>query len=184
LTAPVSAALARGRLPSIPAKVLARAAGVGLALAALLYALGRGFEPWLPEAMEVARATKPDPTSGLLASLYGGIVEEIVSRLFLLSVLAWGLRAMVARRDADLPTGVFWAANLIAAVAFGLLHAPAMAVTGTPLTPAVWAYLMLLNGVAGAMFGLQYRTHGLEVAMVAHFAADVGLHAIIPLLGL
>jgi hypothetical protein len=51
-----------------------------------------------------------------------------------------------------------------------------------PLTPVVVARALVLNGVAGATFGVLYWRAGLEAAMVAHVAADVVLHGVGPLL--
>ena len=41
---------------------------------------------------------------------------------------------------------------------------------------------LLLNGVAGVAFGWLYWKRGLEMAMLAHFSADIVLHVIAPLL--
>jgi membrane protease YdiL (CAAX protease family) len=40
---------------------------------------------------------------------------------------------------------------------------------------------VLLNGVGGLVFGWFFCKHGLESAMLAHFGADLVLHALAPL---
>ena len=41
---------------------------------------------------------------------------------------------------------------------------------------------LLLNGIAGVVFGWLYWKRGLEMAMLSHFSADIVLHVIAPLL--
>jgi membrane protease YdiL (CAAX protease family) len=46
----------------------------------------------------------------------------------------------------------------------------------TPLTPALIGRTLLLNGIAGAVFGYLYWKRGLEAVMIAHGTADVVMH--------
>ena len=64
------------------------------------------------------------------------------------------------------------------AVLFGLGHLPATAAV-TPLTPALVARALVLNGVAGVAFGYLYSGHGLEAAMAGHMSA----HAVLQIPG-
>ena len=98
-------------------------------------------------------------------------------RFGLMSVLALALRAVWRRRDADLPPAVFWIANILAALLFGLGLLPATTAL-VPLTAAVVLRAIVLNGVAGIVFGVLFRRYGLEWAMVSHFGADIVLHVI------
>ena len=41
---------------------------------------------------------------------------------------------------------------------------------------------LLLNGIAGIAFGWLYWKRGIEMAMLAHFSADIVLHVVTPLL--
>ena len=66
----------------------------------------------------------------------------------------------------------------LAAGLFGLGHLPATAAL-LPLTPAVIARALILNGIPGVVFGWLFWRRGLEAAMVAHFAADLVLHVIV-----
>lgn len=112
-----------------------------------------------------------------LASFYGGIVEELLIRLFLMSLLAW-LLGRFWRKSDGLPTaGAMWTANALAAIIFGLGHLPLASVM-MPLTPVIVIAALLLNGIAGMAFGYLYWKRGLEAAMIAHFSADIVLHVI------
>lgn len=126
------------------------------------------------------QTAQPVAWQGLLASFYGAINEEILLRLFLLSLLAW-LGKFISHTPEGNPTlAVLWTANIITAVLFGLGHLPATA-TLIELTPLVIVRAIVLNGVAGLVFGYLYWTKGLESAMLAHFSADIVLHVLLAL---
>ncbi len=138
---------------------------------------------------QLLRQRQPPPWMGLLASVEGGVTEEIELRLFLLSFLALGLRRLTRRTDKLItpprgtpPRGgaVFWTANVLAAVLFGLGHLPVTARLVT-LTPVVIARAVVLNGLVGLIAGWLFRRRGIECAMVAHFSADLVLHVGAPL---
>lgn len=124
----------------------------------------------------------PPAWQGLLASLYGAFDEEILMRLFVLTVLAW-LGSRIWKSGSRKPkAAVLWTANMLAAVLFGLGHLPATAAAGLPLDPLVIIRAVILNGLLGVGFGWFYFANGLESAMLAHFSADLILHVIAPLL--
>lgn len=106
------------------------------------------------------------------AILYGGITEELLMRLFLLSLVAW-LLSRWWRTSKGLPTGgVFWVAIFVTAILFGLGHLPTTSAI-VPLTRGLIVRALLMNGVAGIAFGYLYWKHGLEAAMVGHMAAHL-----------
>ena len=126
------------------------------------------------------QTTPPAPWKGFLASFYGGIVEENLLRLFVMSLLAW-FGSFISKTADGKPTSiVFWIANILAAVLFGLGHLPATAMI-IPLTPLVITRAIVLNGLGGIAFGYLYWKRGLEAAMIAHFAADIVLHVLFAL---
>lgn len=125
-------------------------------------------------------SAKPTPWQGFLASFYGGIDEEILMRLFLLSLIAF-LGKFASRTAEGRPTlWVLWVANILVAVIFGLGHLPATA-NLVPITPLVVERAIVLNGLAGLVFGYLYFTRGLESAMLSHFSADIVLHVLFAL---
>lgn len=116
---------------------------------------------------------------GFLASFYGAISEEIVMRLFLMTLIVWIIFKFKKTKDGK-PTALgIWVAILVSAVIFGLGHLP---ITGTitSITPLVIGRAVLLNGVGGVIFGWLYWKRGLESAMMGHFSADIVLHVIYP----
>ena len=187
LGAPLIAAWLNGvPFPEGTRRALRHAALVGVLCAAAIIVLDPlVFLPLDPDGLGALEGANPPPWQGLLASFYGGIAEELYLRLFVLSLVALGLRALgrlagAADRESLLPGWAFWGANLIAAVLFGLGHLPATAAL-LPITPIVVARAIALNGVAAIPFGWLFRRSGIEAAMVAHFAADIVLHVILPL---
>jgi Type II CAAX prenyl endopeptidase Rce1-like len=125
-------------------------------------------------------ALQPAAWKGLLASFYGGINEEILLRLGLMSILVWIGRFISKTEDGRPTLAVLWIANILAAVLFGLGHLPATAAL-FPITPLVISRAIVLNGVAGIAFGYLYFKHGLEAAMLSHFTADIILHVLLAL---
>jgi membrane protease YdiL (CAAX protease family) len=162
---------------------------IGLGGIAALLIIGLdvwAFQPALLEELGDSANTlnlqnaQPAAWKGFLASFYGGIAEELLLRLFLMSLLAW-LGRFVGKTQTGKPTNsVFWIANILAAVLFGLGHLPATAMI-IPLTPLVITRAILLNGIGGVIFGWLYWKRGLEAAMIAHFSADIILHVLLAL---
>jgi len=160
--------------PVLKVSVLAGLA-VGIAVLLLIAFLFLPIIPTLPMASESTVAI----WKRFLASFYGGIVEELLMRLFLLSLLAWLLSKLLHQGNRSPSAVVFWTANLIVAIIFGLGHLPSASLI-MPITPVVVVAALLLNGIAALVFGYLYWKRGLEAAMVAHFSADIILHVIGP----
>lgn len=160
-------------LNAVTAGVLAGAAI--LALAALI-------DPSLPPMINPPAQAEAGQSAinGFLASFYGGIVEELQLRLFLMTLVVW----LVAKlRKAAPGPATYWGAILFAALLFGAGHLPAAhQIWG--LDTVVIIRTVLLNSVAAVVFGWLYWKRGLEMAIVAHFSLDIVLHVLAPLLGL
>jgi membrane protease YdiL (CAAX protease family) len=147
---------------------------VGMVLVPLILLL----VPHLPKLPFVAAARLPI-WKRFLMCFYGGLYEEIFSRLFLLSLFAWLLNKSWRKDRGQLTNGAFWSANLIAAILFGLGHLPSVSLL-MPITTLVVAAALTLNGIAALVFGWLYRRRGLEAAMIGHFTADFVLYVIGP----
>ena len=157
-------------------------AGIAVGIAVLLPLLFI-FAPRLPQLPFLAEGHIA-LWKRALALLYGGITEELLTRLFLFTLLVWLLGKVWRRRrrpDGLAATGALWGANIFIAIIFGLGHLPAASMT-MQITPLVVVAALSLNGIASVTFGYLYWKHGLEAAMVAHFSADVVLHVIGPML--
>lgn len=150
------------------------AMGMGVAVGVVILLLEQLiFAPLLPEVLR--EISPPAPWQGFLASFYGGINEELLTRLGLMTLLVW-VGAKLAQRERP-GAGVVWTANLLAALLFGAGHLPTLAALA-PLTVTLVVRTLLLNGIAGVVFGWLYWRRGLLAAMVAHFSADIVLHVI------
>lgn len=114
----------------------------------------------------------------LLASFYGGITEELLMRLFVMSFLIW-IGMKLSKRTKPANWGI-WIAIIVAAVVFGLGHLPITA-SVTTITPLIIVRAIVLNGVGGIVFGWLFWKKGLESAMIAHFTTDVFLLTLFPL---
>lgn len=105
--------------------------GRGVALALLVGALGGlaaialsfAFAPFMPEPQRQA-AGGIALWKRLLAAFYGGITEELLLRLFVMTVLVWLLSKAGPGRGRPPAAWAFWAAAVLAAVLFGAGHLP------------------------------------------------------------
>jgi membrane protease YdiL (CAAX protease family) len=163
---------------------------VGLAAALVIVGLARWVidPPMLAElgslGASLAEGVQPPAWQGFLASVSAGITEEVLLRLFLLTLWAW-LGGLVSHDGEGRPTlVVFWIANILSAGLFGAGHLPTVAAMGLPLTALLVARTMMLNSALGLVFGWLYWTRGLESAMIAHFSADIVIHVVLVLLGI
>ena len=122
---------------------------------------------------------KPPLWQRILVSFYGGINEEIGMRLFLMTVIVW-ISSKIRKTQTGLPTAFgFWIAIILISVVFGLGHLP-MTARFQQITSLVVFRAVVLNGIAGVVFGWLFWKKGLESAMIAHFSADMILHVILP----
>jgi hypothetical protein len=113
----------------------------------------------------------------LLGLLYGGIVEELLLRWGVMSLLVWLGWRVILRKEGSASPAIFWGAIIVAAVLFGIGHLPALA-NMVALTPLLVIRTILLNALGGILFGWLFWRRGLEVAMVAHAAAHVGFFVV------
>lgn len=138
------------------------------------------FSDLIPEFFAGARKLQRSPGDVLLIGVFfGGITEEIVMRwglmslvIFLLSLLR---RWISAGRNAVVeppPALFYWSSICLAALVFAAAHLPSAAAIA-PLTQAVITRVLLLNAVAGVLFGWLFWRYTLESAMVAHAALHV-----------
>lgn len=131
------------------------------------------FGAWIPGIQEADAATL-NWTVVAASVLYGGIVEELMLRLFMMSLIAWLIWKLFFRKRETAPTGVVITANVIAAILFAAGHLPATAMTFGTLTPLILFRCFLLNGGFGLLFGRLYRKYGIQYAMLCH----AGLHVV------
>ena len=130
---------------------------------------------WFGNVSEVIRqsyAAKPTLNYIIAALTYGGVIEEVMLRLFLMSLIAFVMQKLFARDNKEVSTGILIAANVIAALLFAAGHLPAT-VMSIGLNPVIIFRCFLLNGGAGLLFGRLYRKYGIQYAMLGHMGAHV-----------
>lgn len=127
-----------------------------------LFIFGR-FEPILLQAYE----TKPTLSYVVAMITYGAVIEEVMLRLFLMSLIAFALHLIFERHKERPSVAVLVLANLISAMLFAAGHLPLtfMAIGDSAV---IILRCFLLNGTFGLLFGWLYRKYGLLYAMIAH----------------
>ena len=121
----------------------------------------------------------PGALAGLLASAGAAVAEETWLRLGVMTILAWAVARLLGH--SEIRPMVAWPANLLAALAFGLIHLPQLAQFGAA-TPVAIAGTLLGNGIVGVVEGWLYWRRSLVAAILAHFAVDLILH-VLPAIG-
>src|SRR5207245_7000584 len=131
------------------------------------------FVPLEPGLSARFAARARDPAWRPLALAFeSAVLEEVVFRLFLLSLIVWLLGRGWRRTGTAPRAAVVWTAVTISALLFGLAHVPAW-LSATAATPLLVATVLLLNGIAGAVLGQVYWRWGIEAAIACHGAADL-----------
>lgn len=147
--------------PMISAIVVSIVGGLALILPDLFF-FGK-FEPVLLQAYE----SKPTLSYLLAMVTYGAVIEEVMLRLFLMSLIAFVLHKIFERRKEKPSVAVLVTANVIAALLFAAGHLPFTFVAiGDSFVIILRCFL--LNGTFGLLFGWLYRKYGLAYAMIAH----------------
>ena len=121
------------------------------------------FSNWVNEQYTVS-PTIYKIIGGLLV---GGIIEEVMLRLFFMSLLIWIISKTFYKNKKEIPDKVYIISNIIAALLFAAGHIPST-MTMTSLTPLLIVRCFSLNGCFGLCFGYLYRKHGIGYAMIAH----------------
>jgi hypothetical protein len=179
LGAPFLEGWIQGEKSSVTAKSFGMVMLIGLGAGLLMIMLDLYiFIPQLETQIQVLGETaRPTAWQGFLASFYGGVVEEVMMRLFLMTLLAW-LGSKISHTEDGKPTKVvMWIAILIAGLIFGIAHLPTATTMGVQLTPLYIIRALMLNSV-GILYGWLYWKWGLESAMLAHFATDIVVHVL------
>ena len=139
-------------------------AGVGIILPDI-FIFGR-----FSDAIKESYNAKPSADFIFASLTYGGVVEEILMRLFLMSLIAFILCKITHKAEPSETQLVV--ANVIVAILFAAGHLPATAIS-IGLSPMIIFRCFLLNGGAGLLFGRLYRKYGIHYAMLTHAGAHI-----------
>ena len=104
--------------------------------------------------------------------LVGGIIEEVMMRLFFMSLITIIITKLFYKNKKEIPTIVFVVANIISALLFAAGHLPSTSIM-TALTPVIIIRCFLFNGGLGLAFGYLYRKYGIGYAMISHGLAHL-----------
>ncbi len=115
--------------------------------------------------------TKPTFEYIMAALTYGGVVEEIMMRLFLMSFVAFIIKKI--NGEDEISTKNLIISNVISSILFAAGHLPAMEQM-MGLSSFTIFRCFLLNGGISLLFGRIYRKYGIQYSMLAH----VGVHII------
>lgn len=135
----------------------------GLAMIGLdIFVFGR-----YSQAIRDSYLVKPTPAFMFGSVTYGAVIEEVMLRLFMMSLIALVLHLIFERGKAETSAAVLVTANVISALLFAAGHLPTTAIV-LGLSPMILVRCFLLNGGIGLLFGWLYRKFGLRYAMIAH----------------
>ena len=128
------------------------------------------FGKLIPAVMD-SYASKPSVTYILASIIYGGVVEEVMLRLFFMSLIAFAISRL--SKDKTVNDTHIIIANIAAALLFAAGHIPAT-VQMIGISPIIVFRCFFLNGGFGLIFGRMYRKYGIQYAMLTH----AGVHII------
>ena len=99
--------------------------------------------------------------------LVGGIIEEVMMRLFLMSLFILIISKIFYKNKKEIPLKVYIISNILSALLFAAGHLPSTA-TMTTITPIIVIRCFLFNGGLGLCFGYLYRKYNIRYAMISH----------------
>jgi hypothetical protein len=124
-------------------------------------------------ALEAAPPSTRTIVEGLVGGvLYGGLTEEVMMRWGLMSLVAWAGLKLARRAPATRSPVIYAIAIVVVAVIFAAGHLPAASVIA-PLDAALVIRILVLNGLAGIVYGGLFWRRSLEAVMTAHMATHV-----------
>lgn len=132
------------------------------------------FAKWIPEInADTAYEGTFHADTWIASILYGGIAEEVMMRLFFMSLFTLILYKLFWRKTEEIPAKTFIIANVISAILFAAGHLPSTIMLFGGLTPMITARCFIMNGATGLLFGRFYRKYGLHYAMMAHMILHI-----------
>ena len=120
------------------------------------------FSSWVNDSYNA----KPTIAKIIGGFLVGGIIEEVMMRLFMMSLFVL-IGKLFCKNKKEIPVLVYIIANILSALLFAAGHIPST-MSMTTLTPIILIRCFVMNGGIGLLFGYLYRNHGIGYAMIAH----------------
>lgn len=92
--------------------------------------------------------------------LYGGISEEVLMRLGLMTFLVWLPYRIIQKRKGEVKAGYFIVAIAISAIVFGLGHLPLARVLAPTMTAGIIAYVVIARMLSSVSWPAFYTGGG------------------------
>ena len=134
------------------------------------------FARFIPPVLD-SYLVKPTLNYIIASVTYGGVVEEVMLRLFFMSLIAFVIAKL--SKGKTVTDTHFIIANILSALLFAAGHLPATAMS-IGITPIIVIRCFIMNGAFGMLFGRMYRKYGIQYAMLTH----AGVHIISKLIWL
>lgn len=163
----LDAALA-GRLRASPWRQSVVAGKIGALLGAGILLAADELRP---AALAALDGLPPLPLLARL--LYGGVTEELLLRLGVMSLLLWLPWRLLQRGEGRPAAGAVAFAIVGSALLFALAHLPVLAGQLPALEADVVAWALTANTAFGLLAGWLFWRHGLEAAVIAHAGAHL-----------
>ena len=128
------------------------------------------FAKLIPPVLD-SYLVKPTLNYIIASVTYGGVVEEVMLRLFFMSLIAFIISKL--SKGKTVTDTHFIIANILSALLFAAGHLPATAMS-IGITPIIVIRCFIMNGAFGMLFGRMYRKYGIQYAMLTH----AGLHIV------
>ena len=124
------------------------------------------------QAIADSYATKPTFVYVLASVTYGGVIEEVMLRLFCMSLIVFVLHKLFNRKNSASTQIILVVSNIVCALLFAVGHLPAtfLLIGNAPL---VIVRCFALNGGLGFLFGWLYHKYGLRYSMIAHAGCHI-----------
>lgn len=134
------------------------------------------FDRYLPSTITEYEFSATYLISGIL---YGGIIEEILLRLFAMSLLVLILWKVFAKTKdyLKIPNWIYITAIILSTTLFAVGHLP-LTIQTLGISEPILIRCFVLNGIGGIGFGYLYWKNGLAYSMYAHAATHIFIQVI------
>ena len=123
------------------------------------------------EVIQNSYEAKPTVEYIIASITYGGVIEEVMLRLFLMSLISFVIQKITKKEEMSIKILII--ANVIVALLFAAAHLPGTFMMITPVTPMIIFRCFLMNGGFGLLFGRLYRKYGIHYAMLGHAGVHI-----------
>ena len=122
------------------------------------------------EVVKNSYAVKPTIEYMIASITYGGVIEEVMMRLFFMTLIAFLIKKF--SKNGELTDKILITSNVVSALLFAAGHLPSTAIM-IGLTPMIVIRCFVMNGVFGLLFGRLYRKYGIHCSMIAHAGVHI-----------